>query len=128
MPADRRASRSYRSTSGSLGSPGGLSHRRLVLRNISHFDMFASALGEAGPISLDPMRFYKPIHEAEQTADGDGGMQGSLVPARGEHRVGVGLRHARRRQRQLPHESENRSKLAVDGSGREVVDQTLERW
>jgi len=73
------------------------------------------------------MRFYKPIHEAEQTADGDGGMQGSLVPARGEHCVGVGLRHARRRQRQLSHESENRSKLAVDGSGREVVDQTVDR-
>src|SRR5262249_11748310 len=108
------------------GSPDGLSHHRLVLRDISHFDQFASALGEPCAIGLDPMRFHQPVHEIEQAADGDGGMQGSLVPASGKHRGGVGLRHARWRQRQLPHEGENRPKLAVDGSAREVVDQTVD--
>src|SRR5262249_47859314 len=42
-------------------------------------------------------------------------------------RVGIGLRHACRRQRQLLHESENRPQLAVDGSGREILDQTVDR-
>jgi hypothetical protein len=41
-----------------------------------------------------------------------------IAPAGGEDRVGVGLRHARRRLRQLLHESENRPNLAVDGSER----------
>src|ERR687887_2441570 len=126
MPADRRAYRSYRSTSGPLGSPDAFC-RCLVLGEVSHFDMPASALAEACPISLDPVPVHEPIHEIEYATNRDGGMQGGLVPAGGEHRVGVGLNHARRRLRQLLHESKNRPKLAVDGSGREVVDQTVDR-
>jgi hypothetical protein len=53
--------------------------------------MFASALGEACPIGLDPMRVHEPVHEVEQATDGDSGMQGSLVPTRGEHRVVSGV-------------------------------------
>jgi hypothetical protein len=55
-------------------------------------------------------------------------MQGSLVPTGGEHRVGVGLRHARRRLRQFLHEREDRPQLAVDGSRREVLDQAIYRF
>ncbi len=111
MATDSQISGDVRNSSGyipivtSLGSPDVSCHRRLVLRDISHFDMFASALGEARPIGLDPVPFHEPVHEIKQTADGDGGVQGSLVPSGGEHRVGVGLRHARRRQRQLLRES-----------------------
>src|SRR6516225_7783805 len=54
-------------------------------------------------------------------------MQGRLVPPRHEDRVGIGLRHACRRQRQLLHESENRPQPAVDGSCRKVLDQTVDR-
>src|SRR5262249_28479163 len=51
----------------------------------------------------------------------------SSHPARREGRVGIGLRHACRHQRQLLHESEKRPQLAVDGSGREILDQTVDR-
>src|SRR5262245_15947118 len=44
-------------------------HRRLVLGDVSHFDMPASALGEACPIGLDPVPVHEPIHEIEQAAN-----------------------------------------------------------
>src|SRR5215471_2133802 len=111
----------------SLGSPDVFSHRCLVLGDVSHFDMRASALGDACPISLDPVPVHESVHEIEQAANRDSGMQGRLVPPRREDRVGIGLRHACRRQRQLLHESENRPQLAVDGSGREILDQAVDR-
>src|SRR3989442_12947722 len=39
------------------GSSAAFAHRRLVLRDVSHFHMLASALGEACLIGLDPVRF-----------------------------------------------------------------------
>src|SRR5215831_7594591 len=111
----------------SLGSSAVFCHRCLVLGDVSHFDVLASALGEACPISFEPVPVHEPIHEIEQAANRDSGMQGRLVPPRREDRVGIGLRHACRRQRQLLHESENRPQLAVDGSGREILDQTVDR-
>src|SRR5262249_44679168 len=74
--------------------------RRLVLGDVSHLDMLASALGEACLISLDPVPFHEAIHEIEQAANRNGGMQGRLVPPCREDGVGIGLRHARWRQRQ----------------------------
>ncbi len=55
-------------------------------------------------------------------------MQCSLVPPRCEHGVGIGLRHARRCQRQFLHEGEDRPQLAVDESRREVMDQAVDRF
>src|SRR5262249_42976443 len=81
----------------------------------------APALGDARPLGLDPVPAHEPIHEIEQAANRDGGMQGLLVPSRRKDRVGIGLHHAWRRQRQLLHESEKRPQLAVDGSGREIL-------
>jgi len=111
----------------SLGSSAVFCHRCLVLGDVSHFDVLASALGEACPISLDPVPVHEPVHEIEQAANRDSGMQGRLVPPRREDRVGIGMRHACRRLRQLLHESENRPQLAVDGSGREILDQAVDR-
>src|SRR5215471_4681829 len=72
----------------SLGSADVFRHRRLVLGDVSHFDMLASALGEACPIGFDPVPVHEPVHEIEQAANRDSGMQGRLVPPRREDRVG----------------------------------------
>ena len=45
----------------SLGSADVFCHRRLVLGDVSHFDMLASALGEACPISFDPVPVHEPV-------------------------------------------------------------------
>src|SRR5262249_20072848 len=90
--------------------------------------MLASALGEACLISLDPVPFHEASHEIEQAANRTGGMQGRLVPPCREDGVGIGLRHARWRQRQLLHESQDRPQLIVDWSRREILDQAIYRF
>src|SRR5262249_27260538 len=44
-----------------LGSRAVFRPRRLVRADVSHFDVLASALGEACPISLDPVPVHEPV-------------------------------------------------------------------
>src|SRR5262249_28159307 len=125
IPAPR-ALRANRAMVIDAPSPNALC-RCLVLADIPHLDVLASALAEACRIGRDAVPFDEPIHEIEHAADRDGGMQGSLVPAGREDRVGIGLRHVRRRHCQLLHEGEQRPQLTVDRRGREVADEAIDR-
>jgi len=57
-----------------LWSPDAFSRRRLELSDVAHFDMLAAAFDEACPIGFDPVLFHEPIHEVEQAANRDGGV------------------------------------------------------